>query len=273
MTPAALSSSSASADALPALAPGDIQLWLTDYDDIADERLHQSYRALLSDEERRQEPRFYFQRDRRRYLVTRALVRTVLSKYLPARPESWRFSTNAYGRPEIANMAFAEANVLFNISHTHSLVVLGVTRSAALGVDVENVVARPVSIDIAGRYFSPVEVAALAKVSPHRQQYRFFEYWTFKESYIKARGMGLSLPLDQFSFHYPHDAAVSIQLDPELRDDESRWRFWQFQVQSKYIVAVCVERIRACAPCVTVRRIVPLVGECELAPKFLRTSE
>ena len=52
--------------------------------------------------------------------------------------------------------------------------------------------------------------------APHQQQYRFFEYWTFKEAYIKARGMGLSLPLDKFSFQYPDDHAVEIAIDPEL---------------------------------------------------------
>src|SRR5205823_5574435 len=117
-----------------------------------------------------------------------------------------------YGRPETANSE--ASNLSFNISHTHSLIVLGVTRGRALGVDVENFRAREVSIDVADRYFAPQEVAVLNASPQHEQQYRFFEYWTFKESYIKARGMGLSLPLDKFSFHYPDDGAVGIDIDP-----------------------------------------------------------
>src|SRR6266478_3881683 len=143
------------------LTPADIHVWLAFYDEICDERLHSAYRELLDAAEREQEPRFYFARDRRRYLITRALVRTVLSRYVSIHPKEWVFSANAYGRPEIANAQAKDACLSFNISHTHSLIVLGVTKSRPLGVDVENLRAREASIDIADRYFAPQEVAAL----------------------------------------------------------------------------------------------------------------
>src|SRR5882724_47227 len=166
---------------------GEIHLWLAYYDVIADEQLHSAYRELLDAREREQESRFYFAKDRRRYLVTRALVRTVLSRYAPVDPRGWIFANNAYGRPEIANVAADDATISFNISHTHSLIVLGITSGRALGVDVENIEARNVSIDLADRYFAAAEAAALQVVPQSQQHYRFFEYWTFKESYIKAR--------------------------------------------------------------------------------------
>jgi 4'-phosphopantetheinyl transferase len=253
------------------LTPAEIHVWLAFYDELSEERLHAAYRELLDAAEKEQEPRFYFARDRRRYLVTRALVRTVLSRYVSIHPREWMFSTNAYGRPGIVN---AQARDLsFNISHTHSLIVLGVTRRRALGVDVENVRAREVSIDIADRYFAPQEVAALTAVPPHEQQYRFFEYWTFKESYIKARGMGLSLPLDKFSFHYADDRAVRIAIDPELADDAARWQFWQFRPTPEYLVAICAERIGARAPSVIVRQAIPMLSEKRFELEFLRVSE
>jgi 4'-phosphopantetheinyl transferase len=253
------------------MSSNEIHLWLANYDEISDARLHAAYRELLTAEERAQEPRFYFERDRRRYLVTRALVRTVLSRYVPAvDPKAWVFGSNDYGRPEIAN---AEgAHLSFNISHTHSLIVLGVTTGRALGVDVENHRAREVSIDVANRYFAPDEVAELNTVPRDRQQYRFFEYWTFKESYIKARGMGLSLPLDKFSFSYPHEAAVDIAIHPELADDAKRWQFWQFRPSPEYLVAVCAERVHAPAPRLIVRRTVPMLGETSYVPQFSRVS-
>ena len=255
------------------LLPGDIHLWLAYYDEIDDPQLHDRYRSLLSDAERNQEPKFYFERDRRRYLVTRALVRTVLSKYLSLPPRDWVFSQNAFGRPEIANGEVRGSQLSFNVSHTHSLIVLGVAESRALGVDCENVVAREASIDIADHYFAPEEVRALADVPAHRQQYRFFEYWTFKESYIKARGMGLSLPLDKFSFRYPDDRRVAISIDPELKDESRRWQFWQFRPRPEYLVAVCAERAASAQSTPLVREIVPLRKEEILAPTFLRTSE
>ena len=255
------------------LGSAEIHLWLASYDEIADEHLLAAYRELLNDAEKKQEPRFYFARDRRRYLVTRALVRTVLSRYMPIDPQEWTFATNAYGRPEIANAREKDPDLTFNLSHTHSLIVLGVTRGRALGVDVENVRAREVSMEIADHYFAPQEMAVLTAAPGQEQQYRFFEYWTFKESYIKARGMGLSLPLDKFSFHYPDDRAVGIAIDPALADDAARWQFWQFRPSQDYLVAVCAERIGAQSPALTVRYAVPMLSERSFTPEFLRISQ
>jgi 4'-phosphopantetheinyl transferase len=259
-------------DRIIALTPAEIHVWLAFYDQISEERLHVAYRELLDATEKQQEPRFYFARDRRRYLVTRALVRTVLSRYVSIDPRAWIFSTNAYGRPEIVNAEAKDAYLSFNISHTHSLIVLGVTTRRALGVDVENVRAREVSIDIADRYFAPQEVAALAAVPAHQQQDRFFEYWTFKEAYIKARGMGLSLPLDKFGFRYPHDHAVEIAIHPELADDPARWQFWQFRPAPEYLVAICAERTGARSPQLIVRQAIPMLSEKECSLEFLRVS-
>jgi len=260
-------------DPIIPLTPAEIHVWLASYDEIVDEQLHASYRELLNPEEREQEPRFYFARDRRRYLVTRALVRTILSRYMAIDPRDWVFSTNAYGRPEIANPQVSDAGFSFNISHTHSLIVLAVTKQRALGVDVENVLAREAAIDVANRYFAPPEVAALHAAPRQEQHFRFFEYWTFKESYIKARGMGLSLPLDKFSFHYRDDKTVEIAIDPELADEPARWQFWQFQPAPEYLVAVCAERTAAPSPRLTVRRAVPMLSENECTIQYLRVSE
>jgi 4'-phosphopantetheinyl transferase len=248
-------------------------VWLAFYDQIGDERLHAAYRELLSTEERAQEPRFYFARDRVRYLVTRALVRTVLSRYISIDPKQCLFTPNAYGRPDLVNAEAAAAGLSFNISHTHSLIVMGVTQGRELGVDVENVVARAAPLDVAGRYFAPQEVAVLNAAPRHEQQHRFFEYWTFKESYIKARGMGLSLPLDKFSFHYPDDRAVEIAIDAELADDPARWQLWQFRPTPEYLVALCAERAGARSPNVIVRKVVPLLSEESFPLELQRASD
>jgi 4'-phosphopantetheinyl transferase len=256
-----------------ALTSDEIHVWLAFYDQIEDERLHAAYRELLTAEEREQEPRFYFARDRRRYLVTRALVRTVLSRYISVDPKECTFSPNAYGRPDLVNAEAAAARLSFNISHTHSLIALGVTQGRELGIDVENVVDRRAPIDVANHYFAPQEVAVLNAAPRHEQQHRFFEYWTFKESYIKARGMGLSLPLDKFGFHYPDDRAVEIAIDAELADDPARWQFWQFRPTPEYMVALCAERAGATSPKVIARKIVPLLNEESLTLEFPRASD
>ena len=260
-------------DELIPLTSGEIHLWLTRPDEIHEADLLIAYRALLNPAEKEQQMRFYFARDRHRYLVTRALVRTVLSRYIEVAPCEWMFSSNAYGRPHAVNQGAVDCSLTFNLSHTEGLIVLGVTKGRSLGVDVENIVTRKTPIDIANRYFAPQEVAALNVVLPDQQQYRFYEYWTFKEAYIKARGMGLSLPLDKFSFHYANDHIVDLAIDPELGDDAARWEFWQFQPTSDHLVAVCAERINAPSPRLIVRKRVPLKSEEKITPKFLRTSD
>jgi len=260
-------------DSIIGISSDEVHLWFAFFGEITDEQLHAAYRTTLSASEKEQEPRFYFARDRQRFLVTRALVRTVLSRYIPIRPADWVFSTNAYGRPEIANTEAKDLGITFNISHTHSLIVMGVAMRRLLGVDVENVGARAVSIDIADRFFAPAEVMALANVPIDQQQDRFFQYWTLKESYIKARGMGLSLPLDKFSFHLPSARAIDISIDPELSDDPARWQFWQLRPAPEYLMAICAERVDACAPRLTFRQTIPMLSEKTLAPEFVRTSE
>ena len=262
----------AKTDSIIPLTSAVIHVWLTFYEAISEERLLVTYRELLNVAEREEESRFYLARDRQRYLVTRALVRTVLSRYASVDPKDSVFSTNAWGRPRIVGTQATDSCLSFSVSHTQGLIVLGVAKGRCLGVDVENFATHNISIDIASRYLAPQEVAALREAS-HQQQYRFFEYWTFKESYIKARGMGVSLPLDKFSFHFPDDHAVDLVIDPELGDDSSRWQLWQSRPTSEHVLAVCVEKISAQAPKLLVRETTPTVSERILAPELRRTSE
>lgn len=254
------------------LRPDQVDLWLAFPDEIRDSQLLDQYRQLLTGKEQAQERRFHFRKDQHRYLVTRALVRTVLSRYAPVAPEQWLFSPNAYGKPEIANDDRTAKKISFNISHTHGLIVLGITGYKSLGLDTENVRARQAPIDVARHYFSADEVAALHALPVNMQHDRFFQYWTLKEAYIKARGMGLSIPLDQFSFHLPHDVHPGISFHSLLDDHASRWRFWQFRVSSEYLMAVCAERVESVAQQLKIKKLVPLEAEETFACTLLRES-
>ena len=254
------------------LDPATVDLWFTFYDDIRDERLLTDYRRLLNEGELAQEKRFYFPKDQHRYLVTRALVRTVLSRYVPVAPADWIFSKTAHGRPEIANDDDIAQTVSFNISHTQGLIVLAVSSGQALGVDTENLRRREITIDVADRFFSPAEVRELHSVPMAAQHERFFHYWTLKESYIKARGLGLSIPLDQFGFFFPRAAEVDIRIDEQLGDVASRWRFWQLRPAADFLAALCVERTGPIAPQLVMRRVVPLDHVAPFECELLRTS-
>jgi len=191
---------------------------------------------------------YRFAHDQRRYLATRALVRTTLSRYAAVSPESWRFVDNAWGRPAVSAIHGNASALGFNVSHTRGMIALGVTWNATLGVDIEDVAARAAPLEIADRFFSPAEAAALTALDPPLRQRRFFEYWTLKESYVKARGTGLSTPLDKFSFSYADPRGVAFAADPEVDPDAKRWTFWQLQLEPDYVVALCVEKRNGATP-------------------------
>jgi 4'-phosphopantetheinyl transferase len=98
------------------------------------------------------------------------------------------------------------------------------------------------TVAIADRYFSPHEVRALRALPPDRQRERFFEYWTLKESYIKARGMGLAIPLHQFSFHLDRGTPVTISFDRELEDDPRAWQFDRYRPSERHLMASAIRR-------------------------------
>lgn len=222
-------------------------LWYVDPDAIDDWYLLAAYHTIMTPDEAQQQARYRFAAGRKEYLVTRALVRSVLSAYAPVLPKDWMFVRNKHGRPEIAGPHGAP-RIRFNLSNTRGLIVCLVAKDRELGVDVEDTHRQGETVAIADRFFSPFEAAELTRQSPHRQRDRFFDYWTLKEAYIKARGMGLAIPLDHFSYHLENPAAIRISFQPELPDDPSRWQFSLTTLGGRHRIATAVERRPGEAP-------------------------
>ena len=250
----------ASALDLLALDGRHIDVWLARPSQIQAPDLLMRYRALLTEEECERVERFRFEKDRHRALVTRALVRTVLSRYLALEPTEWRFGENEHGRPHVVNAVAGADTLSFNLSHTTGLIVLAVSHRKVVGIDTEYLDRKNATADIANRFFAPSEVAELVRLHPQQQRERFFQYWTLKESYIKARGMGLALPLDGFAFALEREGQIGFTVNPELDDIAERWRFWLFRESPQHYIALCVER-HAHVPQVVMRDVVPLVSE------------
>ncbi|MFL5345711.1 MAG: 4'-phosphopantetheinyl transferase family protein [Hyalangium sp.] len=261
-------SSSPSTPALMSLAPDEVHVWITEPERIEQPRLLEAYWGVLSPQEREQQRKFYFEKHRRQYLVSHALVRLTLSRYEAVRPEAWAFRTNAYGRPEV--MGEGSPRLHFNLSHTDGMAVVAVALDAEVGVDVEDAQRHGETVMLADRYFAPAEVAALRALPVELQQERFFEYWTLKEAYIKARGMGLSLPLGQFAFELRPGQLPRISFDPRLRDDPEGWQFVQLRPSARHQAALAVRRPRLQPLQVRWQRIVP--GGEEEAPELLKAQ-
>lgn len=223
------------------LPDGDAHLWCARPDGFTDPAELARYRALLTDDERARIDRFRFARDRHTCLITRILARVTLSRYCDVPPARWRFGTNDHGRPEIATPA---STIRFNLSHTNGLVVCLVGRGREVGVDVERLERVSRWLDLSDRFFAPPETAALRSVDASARPTRFLEYWTLKESYIKARGLGLAIPLDGFSFDLPVGAPddIGIRFTPPVDDTAARWQFTHERLGRDHLVATAVER-------------------------------
>jgi 4'-phosphopantetheinyl transferase len=116
------------------------------------------------------------------------------------------------------------------------------------------------TLEIAADFFAPREVLALLKAPSAEQCERFFDYWTLKEAYIKARGMGLAIPLDQFWFTLDASAPVRIAFAPELDDDPASWQFARLRPSARHRVAVAVRRGLGADLALTVRAVVPPIS-------------
>lgn len=205
------------------------------------EALADAARALLDATERERVTRFQHRGALRQYLCARWLVRTVLSEHDPRHePIAWRFIANRWGAPALAP-AFADSGLRFNLSHTDGLAAIVVARGVEVGVDVEDTQRRARHAAIAHRFFADAEVAALRALADEGlQRDRFFAYWTLKESYIKARGMGLAIPLGKFAFTVDDPHAISVVTDPSLGDDGARWTFRMTDPTDRHRLAVAV---------------------------------
>ncbi len=218
--------------------------------------LKQRYAALLDIDEEARWRRFRVEAARDQYLIGRALLRTTLSRYADVAPTAWRFETNAYGCPFVAAPATC-CDLRFNLSHTDGLVACAVTRDGEVGIDVENTDREVDPLALAPTVFAPAEIADLAAMPAARQHERFFSYWTLKESYIKARGMGLSLPLDGFWFELD-GGAPRIRFTTTCPDRPERWHFEQHRPTPSHKLALAVSTAPQSAPAIRQRWVVPL---------------
>lgn len=200
-----------------------------------------SYKALLSKDEHERMARLVFDRDQRAFVITRAHVRNMLSRYAAVDPAEWRFIENVHGRPEILDRPAGTPDLRFNISHTDGLIACAVTIGREVGVDVEHI-GRHLTHDIAGRFFAPDEVADLRGLPLQDQERVFFDYWTLKEAYIKARGFGLALPLGEFAFKLNPPDPPAITFLPSLDDDPSTWQFMQDWPTPQHRLGLAVRR-------------------------------
>jgi len=254
-----------------ALNPGEVHVWFAFPQEISDPKLLKAYHGLMNDEEKQKQRRYYFEQHRHNSLIARALLRSVLSRYVEKGPKEWQFSKNRYGRPEIERDNDIPP-LRFNLSHTDGLIACGVTLEHDLGVDVEDTKRKGINLDIASRFFSALEIQALRSLPNHEKKGRFLDYWILKESYIKACGRGLPARMDQFSFLFENDRSLGIFFDPRLDEDSKSWQFYVLKPTERHKAAVAIRKGNLSKFQVSTRRITPLASEQTFTCEILRES-
>jgi len=194
---------------------------------------------MLDAQEREKLDRFMFADDSHRYLVSHALVRSVLSLYSGIAPCDWRFSQGPHGRPEI--ISDSQPRLRFNLTHTNGLAACIVTLDDDCGIDAERLSERHNTLGVAKRLFSAPELEQLVQHEGQDFLEYFYAHWTLREAYVKARGIGLSLLNRQLRFAI-EEKEITVKFDAAVDDCESDWYFQLIRPAATHIAALALHR-------------------------------
>lgn len=172
---------------------------------------------------------YYNIQDMQRTVVGDLLVRSLLSNKLNLSNKQLRFSTDKYGKPFLLNTN----KVHYNISHSGEWVVCGIDY-LPLGIDIEEIL--PINFEIAKRFFTKDEYNDLLCTKESERLKYFYSLWTLKESYLKAKGEGLSLPLNSFSVKI-NGSTIKLQ----TQDRFEKWSLRQYNFDSNYKLSLCAK--------------------------------
>lgn len=220
--------------------PRHVHVWRVDLD-ISAAGQHQLMQVLDAEEQARA-ARFRTARLRRHFIAARGALREVLSRYLGTAPERLAFDYGPQGKPSLAAQTGGE-RLYFNVSHSYGMALIAVTQDTEVGIDIEYLHRTVGGPEIVERFFSPQEVAVFRALPAEVQPHAFLYGWTRKEAFIKARGEGLTLPLDQFSVSLrPGEPArlLEVQWDP---DEVTRWTLHHLDPGPDYVAALALQGV------------------------------
>lgn len=227
--------------ACPIVLPhGVVDIWITELSKVTREQADR-YVGLLTDLELERFRRFVVPGAALQFLVARALLRTVLSRYTAVPVTSWRFLTSSLGKPYIAFPDNSRLNLRFNLSHTDGLAACAVSAGMEVGVDVENHQRRIVVEGLVSSTFTEEERARLDGLDEADRRRFFFAIWTLKEAYVKACGLGFSLALNTFWFDLSN-SEIHIQYAAIGQHVSSDWFFARFQPTMEHDMALAVRK-------------------------------
>lgn len=200
----------------------------------------QACSSHLDGSERLRVSRFHFAEDAQRFSVAHGATRMILGHYLGVEPKLISYQTAAFGKPELAGALLGDS-LRFNLSHSHQLALLAVTRNREVGVDLEFVRPLPDFLEVARSFFARLEVQELEQIAdePGRTT-AFYRCWTAKEAFVKAIGNGLSHPLDTFSVSFLPGQPAHLRSVAGKDDWTAAWSITTFDPHVDYAAALVV---------------------------------
>ena len=220
------------------LGQAEVHLWVVPL--VASAEKSSYFKSILSSDEQKRAGCFRKSRDAQRYVAARGSLRSLLGTYLRIEPDRLQFAYSAFGKPYLVGKE-PLTSMKFSVSHSDDLALFGFARGHEMGVDVERIRPEIEVEDLAARYFSPNEFKTLRSLPADQQREAFYCGWTRKEAYLKARGEGLSFPLDRVEVTLTPDEPAMIL---KASGDPDVFRHWILQHLSPapgYVGAAAVE--------------------------------
>ena len=216
------------------LSHKEVDVWLVPLDPPVETM--QVLIPLLSLDERERASRFKFDKDRRRFVVARAALRTLLGRYLHVHGSEIKFLYGSKGKPYLGGAQNAKPR--FNVSHSGEFALIAFTDDEPVGVDIELIHEMDDAESVVRRFFSPVEVEQWMGLPARLRSRAFFDCWTRKEAYVKAVGDGLSMPLDRFAVAFrPGDSPTIAFLDA---NPDRQWSLFDLTPAPGYAGALAI---------------------------------
>ena len=217
------------------LGPSAVHVWTLQLDGPGME--WNGLEALLSADEQSRAVRFHFERDRRRFIVARAYLRRVLAAYTGMDDAQLTFCYSPYGKPNLQNPA---VDIHFNVSHSGSIAVIGITSGREIGVDIEQIRDGVEIEQLARRFFSRLEFDTLSSLAEELKIAAFFRTWTCKEAFLKGQGMGLFLPLDCFDVEVDMAKPTALVATRPDAAEAGQWTLRLLEIATGFAAAVAV---------------------------------
>jgi 4'-phosphopantetheinyl transferase len=222
------------------IQPDMIHVWRYTLDISLSQK--EDFLRILSQDEIERAKKFYFEKDRNRFIAARCIMRTILGLYLNENPDQVKFGYTYFGKPVLQSESYFQ-NLHFNLSHSENLALLAISCEGNVGIDIEQIRYYLDIEALASRFFSKEEISVLEKMDAEKKMEVFFQLWTRKEAFLKAMGKGLSFPMEHCDVSSANNSNFSPVIIP-ITDisDQSNWYVMDLEPAKEYMAAIASDR-------------------------------